>query len=190
MSNIISVIQNCIDPAFQLTREQACWVIFEDNPSSANKKLLVNGNGVYGFSLDSTSVSKPVWKFLKSSTLTGLSSVCDGIFVTSYRDMDYFIVIDLKSYNSNRAAKQIVTGIHFCKWLYSVLKLHGHLSRKVGYIGVISKLSRRMQSNKRTTVRSPLPEPEVFYDYPVFTLENYSRLTLTGVCEVIYNMKK
>lgn len=63
MSNIISVIQNCIDPAFQLTREQACWVIFEDNPSSANKKLLVNGNGVYGFSLDSTSVSKPVWKF-------------------------------------------------------------------------------------------------------------------------------
>ena len=190
MSNIINVIQSCIDPTFQLMREQECWVVCEENPGATNKKLLVNGNGIYGFSLDSNSISKPVWKFLKSSALPGVCSVCDGIFVTSHKDVDYFIVIDLKSYNSNGAAKQVVTGIHFCKWLYSVLNLHGHLSRKVDYIGVISKLSRRQQSAKKTTVRSQLPPPDICYNYPVFTLENYNRLSLAHICDFIYNMKK
>ncbi|MEW5559639.1 hypothetical protein AB1287_05225 [Enterobacter asburiae] len=185
MSNITSIIQGCIEPAFELPREQECWVIKEDNPGAANKKLLVNGNGIYGFSLDCSSVPKPVWKFLKPSALSGMSSVCDGIFVTTYNSIDYFIVIDLKSTKASGATKQVVTGIHLCQWIYSVLNLHGHLQRSVKFIGVISKLSKRTQASKRTTARAPLPDPDIHYSYPIYRLNDYNRISLTEICKNI-----
>ena len=183
MSSITNVIQECIHPDFMLQREKESWVVREDNPGAANKKLLVNGNGIYGFSLDTTRVPKPVWKFLQSSSLSGVCSVCDGIFVTSHKEFDYFIVIDLKSFAGNGAVKQVITGIYLCNWIYSVLKLHGHLSKNVKFIGVISKLSRRNQSAKKSSTRSPLPAPEIHHGYPVFKLENYTRLSLKQVVE-------
>ncbi|MCI0302362.1 hypothetical protein [Cronobacter sakazakii] len=188
MNSIVNVMQGCIEPAFQLKREQECWAVVEENPGAANKKLLVNGSGIYGFSLDSPGVPKPVWKFLKPSSLEGICSVCDGVFVTTYKDVDYFVVIDLKSYAATGAVKQVITGIHLCQWFYSVLRLHGHLTKKVGYVGVISKLSRRRQPYKRCTVRNPLPDPDTQNGFPIFTIENENRLSLTKVCEVVHNL--
>lgn len=188
MTSIVNVVQGCIEPAFQLNREQECWAVVEDNPGATNKKLLVNGSGIYGFSLDSPNISKPVWKFLKPSSLSGMCSVCDGVFVTSYKSYDYFVVIDLKSFAATGAVKQVITGIHLCEWIYSVLKLHGHLTRQVKYVGVISKLSRRRQSYKRGSVRSQLPQPDVSHGFPVFTLENETRLSLTDICKYVHNM--
>lgn len=188
MSSIVNVMQGCIEPAFQLKREQECWAVVEENPGAANKKLLVNGSGIYGFSLDSPGIPKPVWKFLKASSLEGVCSVCDGVFVTSYKGSDYFVVIDLKSYAATGAVKQVVTGIHLCQWFSSVLKLHGHLNRQVKYVGVISKLSRRRQSYKRNTVRNPLPAPVIQHGFPVFTIENETRLSLTRVCQIVHGL--
>ena len=185
MATIINIFQRCIEPAYVLKRENAFWVIEESNQNTRNPKLLVNGSGIFGFSLDAKTMPAPAWKFIQSSTLPGLCSVCDGIFVTSMDSIDYFIAIDLKSTNTNGATKQLATSLHLCNWFYKVLNLHGHLIKDVKFAGVISKINIRRQPTKKTSVRKTIPNPTFHYDYPIFTLENFDKISLTDICKKI-----
>ncbi|MEN4561947.1 hypothetical protein [Pantoea agglomerans] len=182
MAEITSIFQSSIEADYVLKKENAFWVVEETNPNTKNPKLLVNGSGIFGFSLDCTTVSKPAWKFIKTNAVSGLNSVCDGIFVTCIDSCDYFVAIDLKSTNSNGAPKQLVTSIRLCQWLYSVLNLHGHLDKPAKFIGVISKISQRAQTVKRTSVRKPIPDPVLYEEIPIIKLENFQKVSLTDIC--------
>ncbi|WP_071813662.1 MULTISPECIES: hypothetical protein [Pantoea] len=182
MAEITSVFQSSIESSYVLTRQAAFWVVEETNPNSKNTKLLVNGSGIFGFSLDSNLVPKPAWKFIKSNAVKGLSSVCDGIFVTSHDQRDYFIVIDLKSTKSTGISKQLLTSIHLCKWLHNVLSLHGHLNKETRFAGVVSKISNRTQAAKIGSVRKPIPEPIIHQGFPIFQLHDVQKISLNDIC--------
>ncbi|MDE1215285.1 hypothetical protein L9W84_16965 [Vibrio aestuarianus] len=180
--SLVQTMQAIIEPPYALPKVGAMFEIVETAKTAKNKKVLIGGAQGFGFTLDQPTGGHS-WKFIAKSPLSGVVSVCDGIWVFNYDSKNYIVVMDLKSNGNGSAFKQIKSGILLCDWLCSLLTLNNHTHDTFEYIGLICKS--RGAVAKKTTRKGLKADKTVIDGVPYLTVANPGRLYVSDLVELI-----
>ena len=167
--SLIQAFEQIIEPTYALNKTGNMFQIEETARDSTNRQLKIGGSKGFGFSLDQP--GRHPWQFIIDGPLKGVVSVCDGVLILRYKNKNYIIVLDLKSTKvSEKAMKQLYSGIYLCKWLCNLLKLNNHLTESFEFIGVVCKT--RGSVAKKTSRKGLNAVVDRSKSIPLITLSN------------------
>lgn len=185
MNSIIEILEQTIDNALRLERNEQDWLIPDIN---TNIQARSPHEHSMGFSLDVPDSKQKPLAFFSRSPSQGLAKMCDALIAVVDQNKLYLFAIEVKSGNKEDYRKQLANGRHFWGWLIALCKEHGYLLSQAEplYIAVLIWKPREKQMRKGTTTHSKnhgikSAEQEGFIAR--FEIQNHSQIYLYNLIE-------
>ncbi|MBC6427994.1 MAG: hypothetical protein GDA55_02005 [Cellvibrionales bacterium] len=133
MTNTLAeLLQQTIDPAYQLERKDRIWTLHEHGKTV---EIRLANRHSFAFSLDRAN-PKP-FAFFSGSPPHGVNKMCDAILACHHRGDCYLFSIEMKTKHKDSYKHQLENGRLFCDWLIQLYRCHGHLEEKPISIGLL-----------------------------------------------------
>ncbi|MBF0097444.1 MAG: hypothetical protein HQM04_08090 [Magnetococcales bacterium] len=158
----------------------------ENNPDAKNKEIcLYLPDYSIVFSLDQSKLPKKSLYLHPSNRL--LHGGCDYVVFCYYKEMYWFIMIELKSFNPKGIKEQFFSSSAFIRYLRELIYLRDGLPLRYGLVSLEFSRSRTVQ---KQTTHNTLPHRTLFHDGAwYYKIINHKTFSLKSLLDQEHNKK-